>query len=81
MGLDKNTIQAIIDELDNTEEIFIISKSEDSYKLIHSEMTDSKEWLDIIEMFLNDIKKKYIAIKGNDSAIEDIIDSADINEN
>ena len=38
-------LKELQNELNNTDEFFLISKNKENYKLIHSNLTDCMEWL------------------------------------
>ena len=78
----EETIKRLIKELDRTDEMFFISKSNgDEYTLIHSELTDLDEWIDMVDHFSTKLKEKRALISKNDDAANDLLSSHDINLN
>ena len=78
----EKTIQALINAFDKTDELFFISKQGDKYELIHSELTDAEEFLDMIYHFAEILEQKVSKLKENDlnnNALDDLLDDLDIN--
>lgn len=73
--MDEETIKALIEELDNTEELFFISKVEDEYKFIHSELTDLKEWTEMVGHFNDKLKEKIAELNRGNDATDDLLDN------
>ena len=76
----EETIIRLINELDHTEEMFFVSKSEDGYRCI-AEINNHDDWIDVLEDFLNDLKKENRSLKGEESAIEDLLNDNDMTKN
>lgn len=75
------TIQALIKAFDKTDELFFISKQGDKYEFIHSELSDAKEWIEMVDYFLTQLEEKVMDLKKGDDATRDLLDGFDINEN
>lgn len=78
----ERTIKALINAFDKTDELFFISKQGDKFELIHSEITDAEEFLDMVYHFADILKQKVSKLKQNDidnDALDDLLDDLDIN--
>ena len=77
----EQTIKELIEALDKTEEFFFVSKQGEEFKLVHSELSDCDEWLEMIDHFKNGVKDKVIKLRGNNDATDDLLNDADISSN
>ena len=74
-------LKELQNELNNTDEFFLISKNKENYKLIHSNLSDCMEWLDMIEIFKEKLEDKIIDLKANHNAINDLLGDIGLNNN
>ncbi len=77
----EETIIRLTKELEHTKELFFVSKSEDGFRCINSDMSNLDEWIDNVDWFLNDLKRLRREQKGDYNALKDIISNKDITEN
>ena len=71
----------IIQYLKDSDEYFFITKEDDVFSSIHSNLSGLNEWVDMIEYFKDKLEEKIIGLKKNRDALNDLLTDEDISLN
>ncbi len=71
----------MINQIKESNEFFFIGKFDGVYKLMHSDLSDCSEWLDMIQHFNHKLEEKIMGLKRNTSALNDLLSDEDISLN
>ncbi len=64
-----------------SKEFFFIGKFDGVYKLLHSDLSECDEWVDMIEHFKDKLEEKITGQRKDRNALEDLLGDEGINLN
>ena len=76
--MDEETIKRLIEAFDKAEEVFMITKEDDAFRLVHSNLSDAREWVEMIEHFKQNVQEQ---INDDNDALDDLLGGFGISSN
>ena len=73
--------EELIKYLNDADEYFFITKEDDVFNSIHSDLSNVLEWLDMINHFRDKLMGRVADAKKNTSALDDLLNDTDVNLN